>query len=58
MLITVQKRESLTQKKKHTGKEVDIRGGGKELFSGWSHLVEKAWKIFKPTTQFILAFKK
>ena len=28
--------------KKNNGKEVDIRGGGKELFSGWSHLVEKA----------------
>ena len=44
MLITVQKRESLMQKKKkkNNGKEVDIRGGGKELFSGWSHLVEKA----------------
>ena len=43
---------------KNNGNEVDIRGGGKELFSGWSHLVEKAWKIIKPTTQFILAFKK
>ena len=44
MLITVQKRESLMQKKKkkNNGKEVDIRGGGRELFSGWSHLVEKA----------------
>ena len=43
MLITVQKRESLRQKKKkNNGKEADIRGGGKELFSGWSHLVEKA----------------
>ena len=57
MLITVQKRESLMQKK-NNGKEEDIRGGGKELFSGWSHLEEKAQKIFKPTTQFILAFKK
>lgn len=27
---------------KNNGKEVDIRGGRKELFSGWSHLVEKA----------------
>ena len=27
---------------KNNGKEVDIRGGGKELFSGWSNLVEKA----------------
>ena len=34
MLITVQKRESLMQKKKNNGKEVDIRRGGKELFSG------------------------
>ena len=43
VLITVQKRESLMQKKKtNNGKEMDIRGGGKELFSGWSHLVEKA----------------
>ena len=40
MLITVQKRKSLMQK--NNGKEVDIRGGGKELFSGWSQLVEKA----------------
>lgn len=40
VLITVQKRKSLMQK--NNGKEVDIRGGGKELFSGWSHLVEKA----------------
>ena len=40
MLITVQKRKSLMQK--NNGKEVDIGGGGKELFSGWSHLVEKA----------------
>ena len=46
MLITVQKRKRLMQKKNNNnnnnGKEVDIRGGGKELFSGWSHLVEKA----------------
>ena len=42
MLITVQKRESRMQKKKNNGKEVDIRGGGNEFFSGWSHLVEKA----------------
>ena len=40
MLITVQKRKSLMQK--NNGQEVDIRGEGKELFSGWSHLVEKA----------------
>ena len=42
MLITVQKRKSPMQKKKTMGKKVDIRGEGKELFSGWSHLVEKA----------------
>lgn len=38
--ITVQMRKSLMQE--NSGKEVDIREGGKELFSGWSHLVEKA----------------
>ena len=34
--------DNSTKYAKNSGKEVDIRGGGEELFSGWSHLVEKA----------------